>query len=160
METVCFTGHRDIGDLEHAWLWKALQEEVECCILSGATVFRAGGALGFDTMAASCVLQLKEKYPEIKLALYLPCPDQAKGWRADSVRLYEEIKQRADSIEYISPFYFRGVMQKRNRTLVEGADLCIAFLREEASGGTAYTVSYAQKRRVPVINLENSRTAL
>ena len=152
-KTVCFTGHREIAAADAEEVRSALDNEIERQILAGATVFRTGGALGFDTLAAISVLVLKKKYPDIRLELFFPCPDQTKSWREDDVHLYEEIKKRADVHQYVSPVYFRGVMHKRNRMLVDGADLCIAFLKEGASGGTAYTVTYAQKKGVPVINL-------
>ena len=152
MHTVCFTGHRHVTDAEHAWLDDALEHEIERQIQNGARIFRAGGALGFDTMAALCVIKMKEKYPDVSLELVFPCPEQTKNWKADDRLLYEQIKERADSRQYVSDFYFQGVMQNRNRALVDGADLCIAFLRGE-TGGTAYTVSYAQKKGTPVICL-------
>ena len=39
---------------------------------SGYLYFGAGGALGFDTLAAQTVLDLKKDYPQIKLILVLP----------------------------------------------------------------------------------------
>ena len=153
MKTVCFTGHREIAEGEAASLRDALDREIERLILEGADVFRAGGALGFDTMAAASVLIMKNKYPNVRLDLILPCETQTSGWHPESVKLYEEIKKRADNVSYVSTSYFRGVMQKRNRALVDGADVCVAFLRSGAQGGTGYTVSYAQKKGVRVINL-------
>lgn len=153
MKTVCFTGHRAISTAEAPLLRAALENEIERQILAGATLFRAGGALGFDTEAACAVLRQKKKYPDVKLELLLPCENQTRGWREADVRLYNAILAHADAYQYVSQVYFRGVMQKRNRALVDGADLCIAFLREGATGGTAYTVDYAQKKGVPVINL-------
>ena len=35
---------------------------------------------GFDTMAALSVLKLREEFPQIKLILVLPHPEQAKSW--------------------------------------------------------------------------------
>ena len=37
------------------------------------------GTLGFDTLAAQCVLSLKNQHPHIKLILVLPCITQTKG---------------------------------------------------------------------------------
>lgn len=54
--------------------------------------FGAGGALGFDTLAAQCVLSLRKRYSHIKLILVLPCTTQTKGWSKDDIAVYEEIK--------------------------------------------------------------------
>ncbi len=153
MKTVCFTGHRSITDKELPRLKVLLVKEIERCVLSGATVFRAGGALGFDTLAAQAVLFIKEHYPSVRLELILPCKTQTRGWDEKDVKEYQRILGLADAHEFLSETYYRGVMHQRNRRLVDGADACIAFLREGASGGTAYTVSYAQKVGIPVINL-------
>ena len=153
MKTVCFTGHRSITDKELPRLKVLLVKEIERCVLSGATVFRAGGALGFDTLAAQAVLFIKEHYPSVRLELILPCKTQTRGWDEKDVKEYQRILDLSDAYEFLSEAYRRGVMHQRNRKLVDGADACIAFLREGASGGTAYTVSYAQKVGIPVINL-------
>lgn len=152
--TVCFTGHRDLGgEAELAHLRAALKAEVARLAKEGATVFRAGGALGFDTEAALAVLRQRKETPEIRLELLLPCRNQAQKWSAEQISLYEKILAHADACTYVSEKYYRGVMHVRNRALVDGSDACVAFLREGASGGTAYTVDYAKKHGVPVINL-------
>ncbi len=114
--------------------------------------FGAGGALGFDTLAAQCVLSLRKRYPHIKLILVLPCTAQTKGWSKDDIAIYEEIKSQADKVVYTSHDYFRGCMFKRNRHLVNGSSVCIAYLTQE-KGGTAYTVNYAKEQGLTVINL-------
>ena len=43
-------------------------------------------------------------------------------------------------------------MHKRNRYLVDNSSVCICYLTE-ATGGTAYTVDYAQTKNLTVINL-------
>lgn len=109
--------------------------------------FGAGGALGFDTLAAQCVLSLRKRYSHIKLILVLPCTTQTKGWSKDDIAVYEEIKSQADKVVYTSHDYFRGCMFKRNRHLVNGSSVCIAYLTQE-KGGTAYTVNYARQNNV------------
>jgi uncharacterized phage-like protein YoqJ len=152
--TVCFTGHRDLGTKEEKLaLWNSLLSELERLIGDGATVFRAGGALGFDTAAALAVLEMKKTHPSIRLELLLPCKNQAAKWSKEQLSVYEDILSRADSYTYLSEHYYRGVMHARNRALVDGSDVCVAYLRKGASGGTAYTVDYATRRGIPVINL-------
>ena len=58
----------------------------------------------------------------------------------------------ADKILCISQNYYSGCMLERNRALVNGADVCIAYKRRD-EGGTAYTVSYAEKNSVKTIIL-------
>ena len=131
---------------------EALTQEIELQIQEGATVFRAGGALGFDTLAALCVLDLRRKHPNVRLELILPCPTQTKDWTFSDARLYEQIMEQADLVRYVSPFYHNGVLQMRNRALVQGSDVCIAFLKN-SQGGTAYTAAYALKNGLELVNL-------
>ena len=65
-------------------------------VLSEQSYFGAGGALGFDTIAAFTVLKLKESYPDIRLILVLPCLAQTRGWSREDVEKYEDIKSKAD----------------------------------------------------------------
>ena len=150
--TCCFTGHRNIAPEQQEMVAKRLYHVVEQLVRSGYCYFGAGGALGFDTMAARCVLKLREKYPQVKLILVLPCMSQTKGWAAADMAIYEEIRRRADKIVYTSYEYFSGCMFKRNRHLVECSSVCVAYLREKR-GGTAYTVNYARQLGLKIINL-------
>lgn len=150
--TVCFTGHRQIPDEQYPALHALLSDTVEQEIQRGATVFRAGGAMGFDTLAALTVLSLRLRYPHIRLELILPCPSQTRGWKEGDRRLYEQILEQADTHRFVSDVYYRGVLQARNRALVENADICIAYLTA-SGGGTAFTVKEALRTGVRLVNL-------
>ena len=106
----------------------------------------------FDTLAAQTVPKLKPSYPNIKLILVLPCLTQTRGWRPEDIAEYERIKSLADKVVYTAQQYTRGCMHKRNRHLVDNSSVCVCYLNRE-SGGTAYTVDYAEKRGLEVINL-------
>ena len=121
-------------------------------IEQGYRYFGCGGALGFDTLAAQTVLRLQEIYPEIRLILVLPCRDQTRGWKQADVAEYDRIMKAADKVTYTSEQYYSGCMHKRNRHLVDYSSLCICYLTE-ASGGTAYTVNYAQSQGLKIINV-------
>ena len=151
-KTCCFTGHREIEDADKDTLKAALDAAIRDLIARGYRYFGAGGALGFDTLAASAVLSLKKEYPDIALILVLPCPNQTRYWKSEDVAAYEEIMRRADKCVYTSDHYFNGCMQRRNRYLVDHSSACIAYLRRE-SGGTAYTVEYAKAQGVAVKNI-------
>ena len=120
-------------------------------IENGYQYFGAGGALGFDTLAAQTVLNLKTDYPQIKLILVLPCLSQADGWSSRDKDVYEKIKSSADKVVYTSEECTRGCMHKRNRHLVENSSVCVCYLTESA-GGTVYTVDYAKKNKLLIIN--------
>ncbi len=140
----CFTGHREITFQEKVAVKECLEKELEKMLEYDYRDFICGGALGFDTLAALCVLRIKRKYPgrDINLHLFLPCRNQTRGWSADDVAIYEALKKEADSVTYISESYCRGCMHKRNRAMVDSSGYVISFCKK-TTGGTAYTVKYA-----------------
>ena len=71
--TACFTGHRTIPFLQKQKLKKRTKQVLIEAIEQGYRYFGAGGALGFDTLAAQAILELKNEYPQIRLILVLPC---------------------------------------------------------------------------------------
>ena len=153
----CFTGHRSFSD-DPKEIARILSVLLDNMIGSGYTVFRAGGALGFDMLAAESVLAKKENGRNIRLDLILPCHEQADRWNSESKARYRRILLGADSISYIADHYTPTCMHERNRALVDGASLCIAYQKHE-KGGTAYTCRYAEKKGVKVINLATYLTA-
>ncbi len=152
IEAVCFTGHRFIRRSNALPIPTKLKGVLETLIERGAYRFRAGGAIGFDTVAALCVLELREKHPHIKLELILPCRDQTKSWSEQEKQIYNYILSQASTVEYVTDRYTPWCMHERNRRLVNGSQVCIAYLTE-SRGGTAYTYSYAIKKGLEVINI-------
>ena len=160
LQTCCFTGHRFLPENEKEKISLALESTVLSLIHSGYRYFGAGGALGFDTLAAQTVLRLRQSYPDIRLILVLPCVSQADKWPPADVAVYQEIMGQANKIVYTSHEYTAGCMFKRNRHLVDHSSVCICYL-EKSTGGTAYTVDYARKCGLKIINLaEKQETAL
>ena len=152
IETVCFTGHRQIPYEAAARMPRLLEEVISELCERGATVFRAGGAMGFDTLAALKVLDMKAKYPHIRLELILPCRNQTERWDEISRRTYQYILERADRHRFLFDTYFDGCMLERDRRLVDGSDVCVAYCAY-SRGGTAYTYTYALREGLEVINL-------
>lgn len=144
-KTCCFTGHRDISPAEYETIKAHLRTELCALVEKGVTYFGAGGARGFDTLAAQTVLDIKKTYPHIKLILVLPCPDQTKGWRKEDVGLYNDIRQQADKVRVLSPTYYPGCMHARNRHMVDHAAYCVAYCRR-ASGAQRIRWSMLQSR--------------
>ncbi len=149
---VCFTGHRVIAADKAPVIASRLYDSLKELIGEGFSEFAAGGALGFDTLAAKTVLALKREFPNIKLTLILPCPEQTKGWKAADIDTYGHILKAADEVIYTADEYSIGCMHKRNRRLVDESSVCVCYLTSER-GGTAYTVKYARENGLRIINL-------
>ena len=106
----------------------------------------------FDTLAAQVVIKLRKTYPQIKLILVLPCETQTDRWNITDKQTYDNIKNRADKIVYISKQYTKNCMFIRNRHLIDNSSKCVCYLTRE-QGGTAYTVNYAKNCGLDIINL-------
>lgn len=153
MKVACFSGHRrlpqDCTELQ-ANLEKAIIELIE----RGVVFFGNGAALGFDQMASETVLRLKEDYPHIRLVMVLPCPpeQQSSYWNNEQKKQYYRILERADKVRILSPQYTDKCMLDRNRHMVDNSAYLICYLRQH-SGGTFYTVNYAEKRSLEILRL-------
>ncbi len=148
----CFTGHRAIPAEESEGIRLKIQAEAENLINKGVVVFIAGGALGFDTIAARTVLALKSKYPFIKLVLALPCDNQSEKWSDCNKRIYDDILSGCDLAHYVNRAYKNDCMRLRNEYMVKHAKYCVCYLRKQC-GGTAYTVGYAKRMERVIISI-------
>lgn len=147
----CFTGHRVIAAEDREPLRAALEAQVRALAARGVTDFYAGGARGFDTLAAEAVLRVRETLP-VRLHLILPCRDQCRGWpTADRLR-YEEILHAADSVRCICDVFEKDCMRRRNDALVDAASVCVCYLQNPRSG-TGYTVRRARAAGLEIIHL-------
>ena len=149
--SVCFTGHRHLSTAECAMLTPRLQSLLCALYKRGYRRFLCGGALGFDTLAAECVIRLQAQHEDVCLVMALPCSTQAQRWRPEDVRRYERILYAADETHVLAPNYYNGCMMVRNRFMVDRASFCVCYLNQ-MKGGTMSTVAYALKQHVPVLN--------
>lgn len=148
----CFTGHRNMDSATLGALSELLDGVLDRLIADGVTVFRTGGAVGFDTLAALKVIERRTICPSISLELCLPCRNQTDRWGERSRAYYDYILSQADRVEYLFDNYVKGCMLARNRRLVDGSQFCIGYCKT-AHSGSAYTLDYAKKKGVRVINL-------
>ena len=147
----CFTGHRVISQEHIDVLNQNITDIINSLADDGVTDFITGGALGFDTLAAQKVLEIRKKNPAIRLILALPCKNQTRNWNKTDVAKYNRIMEEADEIIYVSEEYFAGCMHKRNRFMVDNSANCVFYLTA-TRGGTAYTVKYALGIETNMIN--------
>lgn len=153
MEKICcFSGHRDISPDIVDEVFTNVLNAIERLYNEGFRVFRAGGAIGFDRIAADAVLALRQKHSDVQLHVYIPCLDQNKFFPSEENEHYLAQMRCADKIMCMHERYQKGCMAERNRALVDGSDALVCYLRKN-SGGTAYTVNYAIEKQKRLIRL-------
>lgn len=154
MKTCFFTGHRVIAsDKKEAVmenLWKSIEKMI---IENDVCNFICGGAIGFDTLAAKAVIKMREKYPHIRLLMYLPCYGQSEKWTYKQKYIYRIILSQADEVKYITESaYTDDCMMKRNMEMVKDSFFCIAYCILDKSG-TGATVRRAGEANIKIINI-------
>lgn len=167
-ETCCFTGHRprklpwkyNEDDPRCQSLKARIAEAVEAAYYQGYRRFLCGMAMGCDFYFCECVQQLRARYPDVVLEAAIPCPTQADAWPARQRERYQALLAQCDLQTMVSHAYTSGCMKRRDRYMVDHASLLIAVF-DGAPGGTRYTVEYAMRRGVPVVDLPvNAGTGL
>ena len=148
IERCAFTGHRKETEKLDAAL---LDRVILNLIKDGVKDFLCGMALGFDLIAAENVIKYKKDFP-IRLIGCLPCGDQSERFSKVDEERYNEILSRCDEILVLTPSYRNGCMQERDKFMVDNCDVLVCFLRKR-SGGTYYTVEYAEKQGIKIIKL-------
>ncbi len=150
---VCiFTGHRMIPREHREQLPALLDMAIVSAYELGCKTFLAGGALGFDRMAADAVIRARNCYPDIFLGILVPCRDQDKGWSEEERSAYRYQLAAADSVEVLAEAYYDGCMRARNQALVDRGDVCITYLTSYRSG-SAQTVKMAEAARLKIVHL-------
>ena len=137
-ECCCFSGHRELPVEQLEYLRKRIKSEVIKLINAGVDTFISGYASGFDTEAALTVNELKQEYLNIKLVLVLP--------------YRREISIPHDECICLAKTYRKGCFHIRNRYMVDNSSYCICYLAEN-NGGTAYTVNYAKRQGLKIVNV-------
>lgn len=153
MNACCFTGHRKIPPALSDGIHKQLVQTIDRLYSEKhITTYYAGGAQGFDTLASEAVIECRADISDLRLVVVMPHAEQAARWSAEDRARHRHITDAADEVICLAEHYYRGCMQRRNHYLVDHSDVCVCYLTEPA-GGTAYTVEYAEKCKMQVINL-------
>lgn len=141
----CPCGYKD----DHPWLnnlKKRIENELEVKEVKRVI---SGVALGFDMWLAEAALKLG-----IPLHCYVPYSEQGKKWPEQSRKRLANILYAAEIVVHVSTSYTQDCFLKRDRLMVEDSDEILALWNPEViSGGTFYTVKYAQSKGKVVTNL-------
>ncbi|MDE7438992.1 MAG: DUF1273 domain-containing protein [Clostridia bacterium] len=157
--TACFTGHRsqklpwrfNEEDPRCMEMKVTLRFEIEQVIRRGYRTFLCGMALGFDMICAETVIDLKKKYPDIKIVGVLPCKTQDRKWFDKDRERYRKLLKQLDCIRCIYDEYIGAeCMLERNHYMVDNSSLMITLFNG-LSGGTKSTIDYAKRKGLEVV---------
>lgn len=106
-----------------------------------------------DLWAGEVVLRFRSEGHPIQLICACPYPGFEKSWSAAWQMRYNAVIGAADSVRFICPKYSRGCFQIRNEWMVNHSSRVIAVFNGQSSG-TKNTIDYANRKGVPVIQIE------
>ena len=152
IKSCSFTGHRTIKHAHEPKIRDLLCRAVEYVYSLGARTFFAGGAVGFDTLAAKEIIRFRMSHPDVRLVLLLPCTNQDERWTAAQRSVYEFTLSSADEVVYLAEEYTDDCMRRRNEALVREGDVLIAYVGNSRSGA-AQTARMGEKAGKKVYNL-------
>lgn len=155
----CVTGHRPdgfpfkrgfCGDIEFDIYINDLYNITEKFIYEGYDHFITGMADGADLDFAQSILYHKDSYEYIKLEAALPYPVTKTKKITEYIEQRNYVLEKCNITTVVSPYYFKGCMQKRNRYMVDKSDLVLAIWSGKQSGGTWDTIKYARSKNKPI----------
>lgn len=152
METCCFTGHRDIPPGLIPSLTEVVKGQIKALFSQGVIYYGVGGAVGFDTLAAEVLFELRVEHPQIKVILVYPFNGFDSRWQEGQRTRYRALLPKYDKRVCVSQTPGREAYLMRDRHLVDCSAHCVAFC-SRSYGGTAYTMRYAKENGRQVYNL-------
>lgn len=97
-------------------------------------------------MAAEIIIKLKgyKENENIKLKAYLPYKERKCS------KKIKELLNECDDIIPCSEYYYKGCFLVRDKIMADNADMLIVVTDKKETGGTGYTISCAEKNKIPV----------
>lgn len=156
---VCaFTGNRPSrlpwGERETDERCVAVKEKIYRAVRDqydrGRRLFVCGMARGADFYFAEAVIRLKKEKSDVLLEAAAPYPEQSRGWSVNDRIRYDEILDECDCVTVVSRTASRWAPLARNEYMVNKSSVLLA-LSYSTSGGAAYTIAYAKKKKREII---------
>nr|WP_307728600.1 SLOG family protein [Alkalicoccobacillus plakortidis] len=109
MKTLLVTGYKphELGvfDDKHVgiqYIKKAIKRRVTSLIEDGVEWILISGQPGVELWAAESAFELKEMYPELKVAILPPFLEQESQWKEAAQEKYQQVLSEADFVKPIT----------------------------------------------------------
>lgn len=153
MERIVITGYRNYelavfqeNDPKITIIKKVLKNRIRSLIENGAKWFIISGALETEIWSGEVILQLKQEYPEIRLAILFPYAHYYEKWNQKNQEKIQSLIQQADYVAYVSKQPYTAATQLTNHTqfLLMHSDGCCVLYDPEFEGKCRYFLREVQ----------------
>ncbi|MDL2260530.1 SLOG family protein [Deltaproteobacteria bacterium OttesenSCG-928-K17] len=161
-KTACFSGYRPEkfafilhqGNKAYLTLEKSIENAILQAVDDGYSSFICGAAKGFDLVAGSLVVALRESWAELAdLNLVAVLPFERHGFSSEPWRtLHKMVLGGASEVVTLASKYHPQAYHDRNRYMVDHSSRLICYY-DGQRGGTAYTVKYAGENGLIIVNV-------
>jgi uncharacterized phage-like protein YoqJ len=155
VKVLAVTGYKShelgIFDEKHVgitYIKKVLEKRLISMIEDGLEWVLISGQLGVELWCGEVVLQLKQQYPHIKLAVLTPFYNQENNWNELRKEQYHRVLQRADFVDSITKREYENPSQLKlkNQFVIDKSDGLLVIYDDEKPGSPSYYLSYAKTR--------------
>lgn len=106
-----------------------------------------GGQLGVELWTGEVVNELKDEFPNLKLAVLTPFQNQDDRWKEATQEYYQSVLANADFVESVSkrPYENPGQLQAHNQFIIEKTDGLLLFYDQDQQGSPEFYLKTALK---------------
>lgn len=123
IKTLVLTGYRsfELGifqekDPKITVIKKVIKTVIENYLENGLEWLLVGGNLGVECWGAEVAFQLRQDYPDFKIAVIFPFADFGSQWQEAKRLKLQEITRQADFVDSVSHQPYEAPQQLRNHT--------------------------------------------
>lgn len=156
MKTVAVTGYKphELGIFkpdakEITFIKKALERRLLSLLDNGLEWVIISGQPGVELWAGELVIQLKEEWEDLKLAVLPPFLEQEKIWPEPAQLAYAELIKQADFVKPISNTTYTNPSQLRNKNdfIINHTEGMLILYDEDMTGTPKFYLGPAETRQ-------------
>ena len=124
-----------------------LKKELTALIENGLEWVMISGSLGTEIWTGQVVKELKQEYPEIKLAVIFPFEEFGNNWKEHNQLLLSELIQTADYVDSVSHQPYQNPQQFKNHVnfLLQHTEAALLVYDTEYPGKSKFFLADVEK---------------
>ncbi|PLS16306.1 hypothetical protein CVD28_17695 [Bacillus sp. M6-12] len=129
------------------YIQSAIKQRIALFAEEGLEWVIINGQLGAELWGAEMVLELKEEYSQLQLAVLTPYLNQEESWKEHNREYYESVLAQADFVDSISKKPYEGPAQLRTKSMfmLQKSDGMLIVYDEEKDGSPKYVYKDAKR---------------